>query len=86
MGFLDRWLDEPDESIARFAKAFYVLTYVFLAVFAWQLYLLLQLRVAGSVRGGDVAAPLLSLFLTALFYALALDGRRSYKTLKAKQA
>ena len=81
MGLLQRWLDEPDESIGRFAKAFYAATYLFLAMFAWQLYRLIQIP-AGQLRGGDAAAPLFSLFLTAMMYALALDGRRSYKALK----
>ena len=82
MGFLQRWLDEPDEGIARFAKAFYAATFLFMATFAWQTALLLRLE-AGAVRGGDAAAPLVSLFLAATMYALALDGRRSYKQAKA---
>lgn len=82
MGFLQRWLDEPDESIARFAKAFYVTTFLFMAMFAWQVYLLIRMQ-PGDVSGGDAAAPIVSLFLTATMYALALDGRRSYKAMKA---
>lgn len=85
VGLLQDWLDEPDESIARFAKAFYVTTYLFLAVFAWQVVLLLRISDPSELTGGDAAAPIVSLLLAAVMYALALDGRRSYKALKAKR-
>jgi hypothetical protein len=85
MGLLQRWLDEPDASIARFAKAFYVLTYVFLAVLAVQLGGL-ALHAGDTLRARDVLGPFVSVVLTAVMYLLALDGRRSHKALMAKAA
>ncbi|MHB1260677.1 MAG: hypothetical protein ACYC2H_03065 [Thermoplasmatota archaeon] len=82
MGFLQHWLDEPDSSIARLAKLFYAATFLFMAVFAVQL-VFLALRRGDPAVVGDVIGPLVSLFLTATMYGLALDGRRSYKTMKA---
>jgi predicted transporter len=79
MGLLQRWLDEPDESIARFAKLFYVLTFLFMATFAVQM-----ARMAmdpAKVTAFDFVGPLVSLFLTLMMFGLALDGRRSYKML-----
>lgn len=81
MGLLQSWLDEPDAAIARFAKAFYVLTYVFMAVLAFQLGAL-ALRADDGLRARDVLGPFVSLVLTLVMYLLALDGRRSYKALK----
>lgn len=83
MGFLQDWLDEPDAAIARFAKAFYVLTYVFLAVLAIQLGDL-ALHGGDALHARDALGPLVSLVLTSVMHLLALDGRRSYKALKAK--
>jgi hypothetical protein len=84
MRFLQRWLDEPDAAIARFAKAFYVLTYLFMAVFLVQL-VFLTLRGGHVLVWGDVVQPLVSLFLMLAMYSLALDGRRSYKAMKAQR-
>jgi hypothetical protein len=83
MGLLQGWMDEPDASIARFAKAFYVLTYLFMAVLAVQLG---QLALHGDdpLRKRDVLGPFVSLVLMAVMYLLALDGRRSYKALKQR--
>jgi hypothetical protein len=80
VGFLQSWLDEPDESIARFAKLFYVLTFLFMATFAVQL-ARMALDPAG-VEAFDFVGPVVSLFLTLMMFGLALDGRRSYKMLK----
>jgi hypothetical protein len=85
MGLLQRWLDEPDAAIARFAKAFYVLTYAFMAVLALQLGDL-ALHRDEALRARDVLGPFVSLVLTAVMYLLALDGRRSYKALKGREA
>lgn len=81
---LQGWLDEPDASIARFAKAFYLLTFLFLAVFAVQLGLLM-LRRTDVLLVGDVVGPLVSLLIVGTMYGLALDGRRSYKAMKASR-
>ena len=81
MGLLQGWLDEPDAAIARFAKAFYVLTYVFMAVLAVQLGQF-ALHAHDPLQAGDVLGPFVSLVLMAVMYLLALDGRRSYKALK----
>lgn len=83
MGFLQRWLDEPDADIARLAKAFYAATFLFMAVFAVQVGLLM-LRRDDVLIVGDVVGPLVSLLLTGAMYMLALDGRRSYKALTAR--
>lgn len=82
MGFLQRWLDEPDQDVARYAKAFYVLTFLFMAVFVAQL-VQLALRRDGDVGWADVVGPLVSLLLTSTMHSLALDGRRSHKAMKA---
>ena len=82
MGFLQRWLDEPDHSIARLAKTFYATTYLFLAIFLAQL-VFLVLRVDQELVAGDVVGPVVSLFLALTMYNLAIDGRRSYKLLNA---
>lgn len=82
MGVLQRWLDEPEESIARFAKAFYAATYVFIAFFGLQLVkLVLQTR---PVTPDDVLGPVVAVFLSAITYNLAIDGRRSYKALRQR--
>lgn len=83
MAFLQRWLDEPDLAIARLAKGFYLATFLFMAVLAVQL-VVLALHGGSALRAGDVVAPLVNLFLCGAMYALALDGRRSYKALKAQ--
>jgi hypothetical protein len=83
MGLLQRWLDEPDAAIARFAKAFYVLTYVFLAVLAVQLGDL-ALHGSDALLARDVLGPFVSLTLMAVMHLLAMDGRRSHKALNAK--
>ena len=85
MGFLQRWLDEPDAAIARLAKGFYVATFLFMAVLAVQL-AVLAMHGANVLRAGDVVGPLVNLFLCGAMYALALDGRRSYKALKATRS
>jgi hypothetical protein len=82
MGLLQRWLDEPDESIARFAKTFYLLTFLFMAVFALQM-VLLVLR-PEQVSPIDFVGPCVTTFLTLVMYCLALDGRRSYKAMKTR--
>ena len=82
MGFLQRWLDEPDESIARYAKQFYVLAFVFMAVFAWQMGTAVWRGVQGQGSTFDLVSPAISAFLTLTMYSLALDGRRSYKQMK----
>lgn len=84
MGFLQAWLDEPDESIARHAKAFYVLAFAFMAVFAGQMAQAVWRAYRGSGDAFDLVGPVVSAFLALTMYALALDGRRSYKALKAK--
>lgn len=83
MGFLQRWLDEPDESIARFAKAFYLLTFLFMAAFVAQMAQVVWRANRGTADLVDFVGPCLSLFLTLTMYSLALDGRRSYKAIKA---
>jgi hypothetical protein len=82
MGFLQRWLDEPDESIARYAKQFYALTFVFMAVFAWQMGQAVWNASRGRGDLFDLVSPSISAFLTLAMYSLALDGRRSYKQMK----
>ncbi|MFA5944669.1 MAG: hypothetical protein WC876_09410 [Candidatus Thermoplasmatota archaeon] len=82
MGLLQRWLDEPDESIARLAKTFYTTTYLFLAIFLAQL-VFLMLLTNQSLAAGDLVGPVVSLFLALTMYNLAIDGRRSYKLLNA---
>jgi hypothetical protein len=83
MGLLQRWLDEPDATIARFAKAFYVLTYAFMAVLAYQLGSL-ALRGDDALVARDVVGPMVSLVLMLVMHLLALDGRRSYKALRQR--
>lgn len=85
MGFLQGWLDEPDESIARFAKAFYALAFAFMAAFAGFTAQALWRARGGSGDPLDLVGPLLSAFLALTMHALALDGRRSYKALKQRQ-
>ena len=84
MGFLQRWLDEPDEAIARFAKQFYVLTYVFMAVFLVQMVQVVWHANRGTADVSEFVGPVISVFLTMTMYCLALDGRRSYKALKGR--
>ena len=81
MGLLQRWLDEPDERIARNAKLFYLLTFAFMAVFALQV-VRMVLR-PELVEPIDFVGPCVNVFLTLVVYCLALDGRRSYKAMKA---
>lgn len=81
MGLLQRWLDEPDERIARNAKAFYLLTFAFMAAFAWQVARMV-LR-PETVAPIDFVGPCVNVFLTLVVYCLALDGRRSYKAMKS---
>ena len=83
MGLLQRWLDEPDEDIARFAKQFYLLTFLFMAVFVAQMAQAVWRAGRGTGDPVDFVGPCVSLFLTLTMYCLALDGRRSYKALKA---
>jgi len=85
MAFLDGWLDEPEAAIARMAKAFYLLTYLFLAIFLVQM---VSFALHGSqvLHAGDVIAPMVNLFLSLTMFLLALDGRRSYKSIKAKRS
>lgn len=82
MGLFQRWMDEPEERIARFAAWFYLLSFVFLAAFGYQV-ARLMLRGDEPVVAGDVAGPLVSLLVFGLMFTMALDGRRSYKALKA---
>ena len=82
MGLLQRWLDEPDESIARFAKQFYLLTFVFMAVFTGQMAQIVWHANQGTADPIDFVGPSISVFLTLTMYCLALDGRRSYKEVK----
>lgn len=81
MGFLQKWLDEPDERIARNAKAFYLLTFLFMAIFAFQMVQMVLDPV--GVEPLDFVGPCVNVFLTLVVYCLALDGRRSYKAMKA---
>ena len=37
-------------------------------------------------NAGDVIAPMVNLFLSLTMFLLALDGRRSYKSIKAKRS
>lgn len=83
MGLLQRWLDEPDERIARNAKGFYVLTFAFMAVFLVQMVQAVWRANLGTGTTFDLVGPCISLFLTLTMYCLALDGRRSYKAMKA---
>lgn len=83
MGLLQRWLDEPDEQIARNAKGFYVLTFVFMAAFLAQMVQAVWRANQGTGGSFDLIGPCVSLFLTLTMYCLALDGRRSYKALKS---
>ena len=83
MGFLQRWLDEPDESIARYAKQFYLLTFLFMAVFAFQMAQIVWRANQGTAQAIDFVGPCIAVFLTLTMYCLALDGRRSYKAAKA---
>ena len=83
MGLLQRWLDEPDESIARNAKQFYLLTFLFMAVFVAQMVQIVWRAGRGTASPTDFIGPCISLFLTLTMYSLALDGRRSYKAVKA---
>lgn len=85
MGFLQRWLDEPDESIARFAKQFYVLTFAFMAVFVLQMAQVVWHANRGTADLVQFVGPSISAFLTLTMYGLALDGRRSYKLLKMQR-
>lgn len=85
MGLLQRWLDEPEERIARFASWFYALSFVFLTLFGWQV-AGLMFNGQDPVTSGDVAEPMVSLLLFNLMFAMALDGRRSYKAMKAREA
>jgi hypothetical protein len=56
-----------------------------MAVFGWKLVdLVLHSHEAFTL--GDAVALITSLFLTTTMYSLALDGRRSYKVLKAGKA
>jgi hypothetical protein len=84
MGFLQRWLDEPDEDIARYAKQFYVLTYTFMVTFLLQVVQVVWRAGRGTGNLEDFVGPCISLFLTLVMYCLALDGRRSYKAMKAR--
>lgn len=84
MGVLQRWLDEPDQSIARFAKAFYVLTFAFMATFLGGMVVAVVHANQARAAAGDFIQPSVSLFLTLTMYCLALDGRRSYKALNAR--
>lgn len=86
MGFLQRWLDEPDEAIARFAKQFYVLTYMFMVIFLLQMVQAVWRANRGIGNLEDFVGPCISLFLTLTMYCLALDGRRSYKAMKLREA
>lgn len=80
MGLLQDWLDEPDERIARHAKTFYLLTFLFMAIFALQM-VRIVLR-PQQVEPIDFVGPCVNVFLTLVVYCLALDGRRSYKAVK----
>ena len=83
MGFLQRWLDEPDEKIARFATTFYLLTFLFAATFTLQLvWMVLH---PDGVDLVDWVGPCVNVFVAATMYNLALDGRRSYKAMKARR-
>jgi hypothetical protein len=68
--------------VARRAGAFYLLTFLFLAILLVQLAFLV-LYGGEALESGDVVGPLVNLLLALTFYSLALDGRRSYKALKA---
>lgn len=83
MGFLQRWMDEPDESIARYAKTFYVLTFGFMATFLLGMVQMVWHANRGEADLTGFIGPCISLFLTLTMYCLALDGRRSYKAMKA---
>jgi di/tricarboxylate transporter len=83
MGFLQRWLDEPDEAIAANAKRFYLATFVFMAVFAAQMVGIVWDTSRGPVAATAVIGPVVCVFLTLAMYVLAIDGRRSYKSAKA---
>ena len=83
MAFLQRWLEEDDEAIARFTAVFYVLAFVFMALFGIQIVWFLWFG-DGPVERGEAGQLFVSLFLTSIMYNLAIDGRRSHKTLKAK--
>src|SRR5688500_6055544 len=83
MGFLQRWLDEPDESIARHAKTFYLLTFLFMAVFVVQMAQVVWDSSKGTAALSDFVGPCVSVFLALVMYNLAIDGRRSYKAVKA---
>lgn len=82
MGLLQRWLDEPDERIARFAKAFYVLTVFFMAIFTW---LTVSFLLGDDPSAERLVGPLVSALLTLVMYNLAIDGRRSYKAMKLRR-
>ena len=83
MGVLQSWLDEPDANIARNAKGFYVLTFVFMAAFLVQMVQAVWRANQGTGTTFDLVGACVSLFLTLTMYCLALDGRRSYKAMKA---
>ena len=82
MGLLQRWLDEDDANIARFTSVFYVLTFVFMALFGVQLVWFLWFG-DGPLQRGEAGQLFVSLFLTSIMYNLAIDGRRSRKAMKA---
>ena len=85
MRFLQRWLDEPDEDIARFATTFYLLTYGFLVTFVFSMVQAVIQANRGTGPIFDLIGPCVALFLTLTMYCLAIDGRRSYKAMKAKR-
>jgi hypothetical protein len=83
MAFLDGWAEEPDPAIGRFAKAFLLATYLFMALFA---YGLVRLALHGDrpLVAGDVVGPFVFGFLAAILAVLAYDGRRSLKSLRTE--
>jgi hypothetical protein len=86
VGFLQAWLDEPDESIARFAKAFYALTFLFMAAFVALTAQAVWRAQRGDGDALDFVGPVVSAFVTLTLYSLALDGRRSYKAMKERRS
>lgn len=85
MAFLDGWAREPDEAIGRFAKAFLLLTYLFMALFAVEM-VRLALHGDRPLVAGDVVGPFVFGFLAATMAVLAYDGRRSLKALASRGA
>lgn len=83
MGFLQRWLDEPDERIAANARTFYAAALLFMGAFALQMAQAVWRAGQGEGDVLDLAGPVVSAFLALALYGLALDGRRSYKAVKA---